>query len=76
MYQPEVLYLLGKLRQRELLRQAKQMHLITSALKNRSGTRGRGLKIPAWIQAQVPGRKEGPSNPSLISDQCCTVTEM
>jgi len=78
MYHPEILYLLGRLRHRELLRQAEQAHLIALALENRSGNRRLGQNVLAWMRARLPEkkRKEDPRKLHSISDRCCTIPEM
>lgn len=51
MYQPEILYLIGKMRHKEFLRTAEQERLLRSIRKNRKGNRPSPYLIKNQIQA-------------------------
>lgn len=67
MYQPEVLYLIGKMRHKELLRIAEQERLLRSVRKNRNGYRSSPCMINDQIQAhQLKPYESNPRYSSLL----------
>lgn len=67
MYQPEILYLIGKMRHKEFLRIAEQERLLRLIGKNRNGNRSSPYMIDDQIQAHQPKPYESnPRNSSLL----------
>jgi hypothetical protein len=78
MIQPEELYLLGKYRQQELIREVDQARLVKSTPQGWPKYHGFGSKANLWIRKRLFGIWEGASRTrgqQSISHPCCPVTK-
>lgn len=67
MYQPEILYLIGKMRHKEFLRIAEHERLLRSIRKNRNGNRSSLYMISDQIHAhQLKPYESNPRHSNLL----------